>query len=207
MTDLKPCPFCGSGRAHVTFDVDSWASVHCPECRFNGPDFNHSASAIAAWNRRAPAPSAEGDYDDLKKLRRLACRAWRHDLTRQQALDALKLLQNAAQDSYTPDKHMTDALDTTTTHRDTAAEGRVWVTEPMCECGHPKSDHAQLLGCYAGCKCTSYRPAKCAEEECEYGCSDYITDEGVYRAYLPKGGLFFKPCPRCNSGKQAGEGE
>ena len=56
-----------------------------------------------------PAPEAK-DYEDLRQLRRLACKAWRHDLTRQQALDALHNLKNAAQDSYTPDSHMTDAL-------------------------------------------------------------------------------------------------
>ena len=37
-----------------------------------------------------PAPT---DYEDLRKLRRLACKAWRHDLTRQQVLDALQKLR------------------------------------------------------------------------------------------------------------------
>lgn len=73
---------------------------------------------------------------------------------------------------------------------------------PLCECGHAMKDHIYHEGacrpgfvCEAGC--TAYRPANCAE-----GCVDgkIFVDDGS-----PAGA--WDLCPRCNSGKQPGEGQ
>ena len=62
MTDLEPCPFCGSAPDIAVHN--GWTSVlcadqECPvqvEADFNGEDAR--ADAIAAWNTRAPSPAA-----------------------------------------------------------------------------------------------------------------------------------------------------
>ena len=50
MTELKPCPFCGSR------DVESWGKywvvVVCLACGARGPS-EVGAAAIAAWNERS----------------------------------------------------------------------------------------------------------------------------------------------------------
>jgi Lar family restriction alleviation protein len=57
MTDLKPCPFCGSSN------VENWASrprdaaqdvwcVFCHSCNCEGPEAKTEAEAAASWNSR-----------------------------------------------------------------------------------------------------------------------------------------------------------
>lgn len=55
MSDLKPCPFCGSDDVYVPM-TDSridWYFVWCPGCCFAGPGRTKGQDAIEAWNRRA----------------------------------------------------------------------------------------------------------------------------------------------------------
>lgn len=61
MTELKPCPFCGSKAIIESFSVRKGfeANVSCTECLANMPtitfDFEETAylEAIKDWNRRA----------------------------------------------------------------------------------------------------------------------------------------------------------
>ena len=48
MTELKPCPFCGSKNVA---DMNGW--VQCLNCNATGPDNFDHLRAIEAWNRRA----------------------------------------------------------------------------------------------------------------------------------------------------------
>ena len=52
MSDLKPCPFCGSTDLHMQ-DVDRF--LQCYNCDATGPWHidQTEAEAVAAWNRRA----------------------------------------------------------------------------------------------------------------------------------------------------------
>lgn len=58
---LLPCPFCGS--ADVAIDVPDYGDVRAVRCRqceaegpYDGSRPDHQEHAVAAWNRRAPAP-------------------------------------------------------------------------------------------------------------------------------------------------------
>lgn len=53
---LKPCPFCGGGASAGRFGL--WHIVGCGQCGFHCEDFTSDSIAIAAWNRRTPAPPA-----------------------------------------------------------------------------------------------------------------------------------------------------
>jgi Lar family restriction alleviation protein len=47
MTNLKPCPFCGSEKVEV------WnTAVYCKDCLAEGPADYSIDGQIAAWNRR-----------------------------------------------------------------------------------------------------------------------------------------------------------
>jgi hypothetical protein len=50
MTELKPCPFCGSEELNTWIDC-----VYCTECGAQGPDADDKDLdlARAAWNGRA----------------------------------------------------------------------------------------------------------------------------------------------------------
>lgn len=77
MTELKPCPFCGSGLARepgrytnasfsgveLMLGNGSWF-VWCGTCCCEGRRSLDKAEAIAAWNTRA-APRADGDDGEL----------------------------------------------------------------------------------------------------------------------------------------------
>lgn len=65
MSDLKPCPFCGSDK--ILFIVEGnfkpweneglrlWYRCHCYNCGIDGGDTSRESmkKAIEAWNRRA----------------------------------------------------------------------------------------------------------------------------------------------------------
>lgn len=68
LTELLPCPFCGSGKVETTGSM-SRTEVWCDSCNATGPSIFHGgptddrrtlnrceAEAIAAWNRRAALP-------------------------------------------------------------------------------------------------------------------------------------------------------
>jgi hypothetical protein len=67
MTDLLPCPFCGSSNLRYEF-CGSHGYIECNECGAQGPCDELAADPIcdiqaadAAWNRRAvlTAPTSE----------------------------------------------------------------------------------------------------------------------------------------------------
>lgn len=53
MTQLKPCPFCGSKnlRQHSQFPVQVW-SVKCRDCGGKMTCAGSQEQVISAWNRR-----------------------------------------------------------------------------------------------------------------------------------------------------------
>jgi Lar family restriction alleviation protein len=68
---LLPCPFCGGGAfVHRCEHAFHDAKIRCAGCQAEGPIFDvddgeaneagrNEAEAIAAWNRRTPAPEGE----------------------------------------------------------------------------------------------------------------------------------------------------
>ena len=50
---LTECPFCGNDEVYATTHPVSGYCVCCDLCCSQGPCENDTASAIAAWNRRA----------------------------------------------------------------------------------------------------------------------------------------------------------
>ena len=68
--DLLPCPFCGGEATFEDTGDGSW-SVGCNDRQSDGitvlcmgyqslTSFARKAEAIAAWNTRAPGPTADG---------------------------------------------------------------------------------------------------------------------------------------------------
>lgn len=67
MTDLKPCPFCGSRNIRLTRVIETVVDVIkderlsrkvkfysiCEECKAKSKEFTSSHKAVDDWNRRA----------------------------------------------------------------------------------------------------------------------------------------------------------
>ena len=58
MTDMKPCPFCGSEATIEHKNVlETWivecSNTNCPASYMIGNDYDTEEEAIEAWNRRA----------------------------------------------------------------------------------------------------------------------------------------------------------
>lgn len=63
MSDLKPCPFCGSTnlKTHVYKGEEPDAFVQCHDCSSTGPSGEGETGAIEAWNRHAQPAQAGHD--------------------------------------------------------------------------------------------------------------------------------------------------
>lgn len=60
MNELKPCPHCGESRKHLFMWPNYFTSgVACLNCGYKGPACFTKRDAIAAWNRRPDATTAE----------------------------------------------------------------------------------------------------------------------------------------------------
>lgn len=55
----EACPFCGSTHLE-SWDQPGIAWVACRDCGTEGPIHTTETEAVAAWNRRAPAPKDLG---------------------------------------------------------------------------------------------------------------------------------------------------
>lgn len=54
MSDIKPCPFCGSSRTSVGpfHDNRKIKAVFCGHCSSSGPISTKTKEAVAKWNSR-----------------------------------------------------------------------------------------------------------------------------------------------------------
>ncbi len=60
MTELKPCPFCGSNQLRTPMNVSIRNSkvemkpthVSCMECGADGPPITYVDDVVKAWNKR-----------------------------------------------------------------------------------------------------------------------------------------------------------
>jgi hypothetical protein len=72
MSELKPCPFCGSK------EVMFWSPTlryRCEQCDAFGPSSNPH-DPIGVWNRRTPAPEQREAQRDLHTLREPIAPDW-----------------------------------------------------------------------------------------------------------------------------------
>lgn len=58
MTELKPCPFCGSDKVVIAY-VCGDHCAQCEGCEGQGGWYDSEAKAAAAWNTRAPCPECD----------------------------------------------------------------------------------------------------------------------------------------------------
>lgn len=72
MSELLPCPFCGSSNVAMTLSTAYW--VCCLECEADGPPHEDAeAEAVAAWNRRAAATArTEARREALEEAAKVA---------------------------------------------------------------------------------------------------------------------------------------
>ncbi len=92
--ELKPCPFCPEGKTVSTYfdheQGDKWGYASCDACEAQGPKVRTNydrddnapwrAEAIAAWNRRNPAPAVQALVEAAREVHRISERdhvAWR----------------------------------------------------------------------------------------------------------------------------------
>ena len=54
--EMKPCAHCGGKAERWTVQRTKW--VECRECGMRTGSYDDEVEAIAAWNRRTPAPGA-----------------------------------------------------------------------------------------------------------------------------------------------------
>ena len=68
MSELKPCPFCGSaGREVIRFYEDGAAtSIRCQTCKVVTAPFLHIPEAVSAWNTRHGEDKLQERIDDLE---------------------------------------------------------------------------------------------------------------------------------------------
>lgn len=72
MTDLKPCPFCGS--LNLKMPTAMLECVSCRDCGTIGPEFEewpNTGPAMKAWNCRVRALNSK-DPEEMAILQRLA---------------------------------------------------------------------------------------------------------------------------------------
>ena len=86
---LLPCPFC-AGEAWLNDYEAKYSDLppksRCPQCRLCGASLGYlttPAKAIAAWNRRAPAPQAQPDARAVEAGKKL--QSWLDDFDRENA--------------------------------------------------------------------------------------------------------------------------
>ena len=53
MSELKPCPFCGTTPEKVYKSTGQTTQIVCPKCRAQFPKSTNENAFDAAWNRRA----------------------------------------------------------------------------------------------------------------------------------------------------------
>lgn len=63
MTELRPCPFCGSSDVAVEHasGSGSYRAVWCYQCESQGPSKRDDDAAAYAWNRRPESETREPD--------------------------------------------------------------------------------------------------------------------------------------------------
>lgn len=52
MSNIKPCPFCGSSKTVLCLGDYDWM-VECEDCTATGPFVDSEKEAIALWNKRS----------------------------------------------------------------------------------------------------------------------------------------------------------
>ena len=72
MSELKPCPFCGSeAKLFADKKTQDWGAIcQQPECECNAriPYCSTREEAIEQWNRRAPDPRVAALEEALRKI-------------------------------------------------------------------------------------------------------------------------------------------
>ena len=78
MTDLKPCPFCGSSAVALCMGMGAGSLIECEACSAQGAETDHGDEsgdeAAALWNKRVGEPSVstepsegyEPDWDHVR---------------------------------------------------------------------------------------------------------------------------------------------
>lgn len=64
MSELKPCPFCGSNKI-ITRKTRMWHRVVCEACGTVSGYWFNKEQAITAWNERAERTCKECAFDGL----------------------------------------------------------------------------------------------------------------------------------------------